>query len=542
LSTSGRIFLDPFSVGDQNHLVAYFTRDLRAGQDLEWSCLVDAPPSDTRPEIEQPTGVGVDLRVYRLALAATGEYTAFHGGTVQAGLAAQVVAMNRINGVYETEVAIRMVLIANNDLIVYTDGSTDPYTNSSGGAMLGQNQANLDAVIGDANYDIGHVFSTGGGGVASLRVPCKTGSKALGVTGLSSPTGDIFYIDFVAHEMGHQWGGNHTFNGNAGACAGGNRNASTAYEPGSGSTIQAYAGICGSQNLQSSSDDYFHAISLDEIVAYSRTSVGDSCRSTVAVGNQLPVVSAGDDFTIPLETPFELCGSATDADPSDRDALTYSWEQWDLGPAGAPDSPSGDAPIFRSFSATPSGSRVFPKWADIVNNAHTIGEILPTYARTMSFRLTARDNRAVAGTFGDNMSSGSPTVQITAMDGAGPFLVTAPNGGGSWPAGSTQTVTWDVAGTDAGAVSCANVSIWLSVDGGLSYPLSLSGQTANDGAQMVTVPAAATNAARVQVRCTNNIFFDISDGDFTITSPGELVQGSTFEECDPLISWDQVVQ
>ena len=250
------------------------------------------------------TTTGGTLRTYRLALAATGEYSAFFGGTVAGTIESGLVpAMNRVNEVYQREFALRMVLVGNNDAVVYTNAATDPYTNSDGIAMLGQNQNNLDSVIGTANYDIGHVFSTGGGGVASLRSPCAAGSKARGVTGQSSPTGDPFWIDYVAHEMGHQWGGNHTFNGTTGACGGNNRSAGAAYEPGSGTTIQAYAGICGGENIQSNSDPWFHAKSLDEMQAFI-SGTGNSCAVSQPSNNQPPTADAGASFTIPARTPF----------------------------------------------------------------------------------------------------------------------------------------------------------------------------------------------------------------------------------------------
>jgi hypothetical protein len=257
LSVNGTIYIDPYSKGDTEYYISYFKKDFRPTEEkLNYTCSVLGTDSPSALELAELVAGGLDtpsgdeLRTYRLAVAATGEYTIFHGGTVAAGLAAIVTAINRVTGVYEHEIAVRFELIPNNDLIVYTNPSTDPYTNNNGFTMLNQNQANLDAVIGSANYDVGHVFSTGGGGVAYLAVICVNGSKAKGVTGLPSPIGDPFYIDYVAHEMGHQFGGNHSFNGNSGACSGGNRNGATAYEPGSGSTIMAYAGICGSNNLQ----------------------------------------------------------------------------------------------------------------------------------------------------------------------------------------------------------------------------------------------------------------------------------------------------
>lgn len=253
------------------------------------------------------------MRTYRTAIAADGEYTAFHGGTVILGQAAIVTAINRVTGIYETELSIRLTLVANNDSLVYTDAGTDPYSNSDAFALLDENQTTIDTEIGNANYDLGHVFTTGGGGLAGLGVVGIDGQKARGETGLGNPTGDPFYVDYVAHEIGHQFGGNHTFNGDSGSCAGGNRNASTAYEPGSGSTINAYANICGDDNLQSSSDPYFHSVSFDEIINHVDNTIPE-VGSRTSTGNNVPTVEAGNAFTVPAATPFTLTAAGTDGD------------------------------------------------------------------------------------------------------------------------------------------------------------------------------------------------------------------------------------
>ncbi|HYE62680.1 MAG TPA: immunoglobulin domain-containing protein [Phycisphaerales bacterium] len=518
-SPFGDVFIDPFSKGNTGLYAVYYKRDYT--KQHEWTC--GTPSSETPTVLEEavfnPYAArnANPLRTYRLACAATGEYTAFHGGTVALGQAAVVTAINRVTGVYETELGIRLTLVANNSSIIYTNANSDPYTNNNGSTMLGQNQTTCTNVIGNANYDIGHVFSTAGGGIAGLGVVCSSTNKARGVTGQPSPNGDPFWIDYVAHEMGHQFGGNHTFNGSGGSCSG-NRSASTAYEPGSGSTIMAYAGICGSDNLQANSNAYFSFISMQEITTFTTSGGGSSCDATTSTGNTAPTANAGADFTIPFGTPFTLTGTGADAN---NDAITYCWEQRDTRSTGftlASGDPGAGA-IMRSWSPVVVPSRTIPRVSNLIANTFAPGEILPDAARTLNFRLTTRDNRAGAGGFGsDDM--------VVTVASAGPFQVTSPNTNVSWTGGSQQTVTWAVNGTNAAPVSTASVRILLSTDGGNTFPTVVLASTPNDGSEVVTVPGVSTTQARIKVEAVNNIYFDISNANFSITGcSGPVIVG-----------------
>jgi hypothetical protein len=549
LSVNGRIYVDPYARRDIDQYISYYARD----NERVTNRICYRAEDEVKANIGQVTTAGpcrgTQLYTYRLALACTGEYAVAvcspNPASTPVTAAAMLTSVNRVTGVYESEASIRMVLIANNDNLIYLDGTTDPYSNNSGGAMLGQNQANIDAVIGTANYDIGHVFSTGGGGVAVLNGPCNSFTKARGVTGLSNPVGDNYDIDYVAHEMGHQFGADHSFNSEMDNCGGGNRAPAEAYEVGSGTTIMAYAGICLSDNTQLHSDPFFHSISFDRISNF--VEAGGSCRLVTPTGNILPVITAMNDngANIPIGTPFTLTGAATDAN---GDALTYSWEEWDLGPATVWNGGNANttSPLFKARIPKTSGSRTFPDMAVILANypanppaamGGLKGETLPTQARALKFRLTVRDSRAGGGGIvsgGDGCQAGFTSFfQINTIAGTGPFVVTAPNGGENYPGGSTQTITWNVAGTDAAPISVANVRITLSTDGGLTYPTVLTASTPNDGSEALAIPGVLSNTARIKIEALGNIFFDISNLNFIISAP---VADFTFSSPAPAVA------
>ncbi|MBE7517336.1 MAG: carboxypeptidase regulatory-like domain-containing protein [Chloracidobacterium sp.] len=548
LRPEGSVYIDPYALGDKDNYISYFKRDFSAPEkrfvcetqsdDLIRS-LRPRGPMSVFGEDENVVNNGGTLHKYRLAMAATGEYTAFYGGTVAGAMSGITTTVNRVNAVYERDLSVRLILIANNNLIVYTNAATDPYTNTS--SDLNANQSNINSVIGSANYDVGHLVGTGGGGVAQLRVPC-TSSKAKGLTGSPSPIGDPFDIDYVSHEMGHQFGGNHTFNSTRSSCGGGNRNAATAFEPGSASTIQGYAGICGTSDLQRNSDDYFHIISLEEMTAFI-TGTGESCDVDTSTGNSIPTVTVPADFTAPMQTPFVLTGSGSDAN---GDTLTYTWEEYDTGSStnAIPNSDSGGPlPIFRSYKPATSPTRYFPSLPFILNNANVppatfsgtnavgtycssgnclTGELMSQRDRTMKFQMTVRDNRSGGG------AVRSAQTNVTITTAAGPFKVTSPNSGVTWYSGTNQTITWNVANTTDAPVSCPNVDILLSTNGGLSFPLLVLAATPNDGTQNAYIPPSAGTTSRIKIQCSTAPWFDISDVNFTLLAPsagGVTVEG-----------------
>ena len=504
------IYIDPFTTNN-DYYISYNVDQLPGSPGFE--CLVEAAMGPDLPldGLEQNRNANDGkLRTFRLALACTGEYALFHlnnrgiSNTATdavkkaAVLAAMNVAMTRVNGLYEREVSLTMVLVPNNEDLIFLNSSSDPYTNNDGYAMLAQNQTTVDNIIGSANYDIGHVFSTGGGGIAGLRVPCVTGQKARGVTGLPQPIGDKFFIDFVAHEMGHQYGANHTFNN----LCGGNRNTGTAMEPGSGSTILSYAGVCP-PNVQNYSDDYFHAISIQEI--WSNLLFGNStCGAQTETNNAPPVADAGFNYTIPKSTPFMLIGNATDPD---GDALSHTWEQMNpqIGPQ-PPQNTSVQGPLFRTIKPSSNPVRYMPKLSTVLSgNTQNTWEVVPSVARVMNFRYTVRDNSAGGG------SSDSDNMKVTVDGNSGPFKITSNNTESTWVTETTETVTWDVAGSDSAPVNCANVDILFSTDNGANFTVTLALNVPNNGSAVVNVPNLNTDYGRILIKGSDNIFFDVND-------------------------------
>jgi hypothetical protein len=499
-----QIFIDPSSRKSNRHYHNYYRKDAQPIEQTSLSKRLPPRKSVTNNfnEIARKTASAVAkttvLTTYKLAIATTGEYSTFHGGTKESTLAALVTLVNRLNDVYQRDLSMTFELVADNDNIIFLNSNTDPFENTDNDIDLNANVIN--GAIGVENYDIGHLVGTGGGGLAGFGVVCSAG-KADGVTGSNRPTSDSFYIDFVAHEVGHQFRADHTFNGGQGACDG-NRVSSSAYEPGSASTIMGYAGICGSQNIQNNSDPYFHIHSIDQIRSFVAPLV--NCGTTMTIANDAPTADAGADYIIPARTPFTLVGSATDPD---GDSLSYNWEQFDLGAqsnnAGQDSIDDGFRPLFRTYDPTDNANRTLPKLADILANRVSYGEALPTMERELNFRLVVRDNQ-------NNLVDDAMKINVVSV--AQGFSVNDISNWNSY----IQTVSWHTAGTENAPVSCAVVDIMLSTDSGATYAQALSTGTANDGSQEIRLPNLTSSKARVKITCNDNIFFTISTTDFDI--------------------------
>lgn len=510
------VFIEPYTK-DLSSYVVYKKSDKKDDLNKFECTVIDVAQkgiSNVSNLAARPNADDAKLRTFRLALSSTGEYTAYFGGTKALALAAMNNTMTRVNGVFEKDFAARMVLIANNDAVIYTSASTDPY--SAAAQMSNWNsqlQSTLTSVIGEANYDVGHLFgaSGGGGNAGCIGCVCVNGSKGSGYTSPSDgiPSGDNFDIDYVAHELGHQFGGNHTFSH-------ANEGTGVNMEPGSGSTIMGYAGITA-QDIQPHSDSFFHAISIQQITDNIKAK---TCPTSTSTGNSIPTANAGLDFTIPKGTPFMLTGSGTDAN---GDSLTYIWEQINnasssqTGASSAASATKATGPTFRSWTPTTTPVRYFPRMASVLTGATTTAgseitvEALSNVARTYNFRFTVRDNRA--GGSGNNSDDAVITVNGT----AGPFSVSSQNTATTYAGGTSQNVTWNVAGTTANGVNAANVDILWSTDNGNTWTTLLSG-TPNDGSQAVTIPNVTTTTGRIMVKGSNHIFFDVNNANISVNA------------------------
>jgi hypothetical protein len=548
-------FIETYS---EDHVVYAVFKSQRDKGKLGWTCSTQDKKlaNDVHSKVSNyKKNSDGKLRVMRLAQSCTAEYSNYFNATSAAQVDLVLAALNntltRCNGVYEKDLALHLNLVSASTNVIFYDPATDPYSPGStgaGGAWNTELQNTLSSRLtgpgttlaaNNAAYDIGHLFGASGGGGSAGCIGCvceddtssaKDENKGSGFTSPSDgvPKGDSFDIDYVAHEVGHQLGGTHTFSN-------GNEGAGVSKEVGSGVTIMGYAGIT-SEDFARNSIDIFHETSIEQIQLNLSTK---TCPVTtnISANNATPVVNAGLDYTIPISTPFALTGSATDANTSD--VLTYCWEQNDDGGSqtgtnslARENKPSG--PNWRSFSATASPVRYFPILESILANSRTTtgvttpetltaqkSEALSSVARTLNFRLTVRDNVPYSSTAPIKVGQTNfDDMKVTVNAASGPFTVTSQNTAGiTYTAGSTQTITWNVANTTASPVSTANVKISLSKDGGLKFDTVLVASTPNDGTQTVTIPTGINSTnCRIKVEAIGNIFFNVNTTKFTINS------------------------
>lgn len=531
-------YIEPYS---EDHTVYAVFKSQRQKGGLPWVCstpdqqLASSLQRQVTSRIESNAG---QLKTMRLAQSCTGEYSNWFGATSNTQEALVLAAFNatltRCNGCYEKDLALHLNLIAGTTAVIYYNPATDPYSpaaSGAGGAWNGELQNTLTTVIGPANYDIGHLFgaSGGGGNAGCIGCVCVDATKGSGFTSPADaiPQGDNFDIDYVAHEVGHQLGGNHTFS--MSIEAGGVNNV----EVGSGITIMGYAGITG-QDVAPHSIDIFHERSIQQI---QNNLAAKTCPITtdITANNATPVVAPVANYTIPITTPFALTGSATDANAGD--VLTYCWEQNDAANSSVTGSNSVAittktvGPNWLSFSPTLTPTRLFPRLSTILTGASVTGplpggdgganiEALSSVARTLNFRLTVRDNSAYSSSAPVKVGQTAFTDMTVTVDATtGPFLITTQNTATNWVGGSTQAVSWSVNGTTGAPINCANVKISFSSDGGVTFPVVLAASTPNDGTENISVPVDPTGNGRVKVEAIGNIFFDINNAVITITPP-----------------------
>lgn len=498
------------------------------------------------PTMEAAPTNGSSIRTYRIALSANTQYcvaaTGLPSPSIAQCLSAVTTSMNRVNGVYNRELSVQLNFVANESLLIWpsatgSSNGADPFNsiNSDAVACINQNQSTCDTRIGNANYDVGHVFTTGAGGLAALGVICNTTNKARGVTGSSFPVGDAYDIDYVCHELGHQFGSNHTFNNNVDNACAGNASSANAYEPASGATIMDYAGICSPDNIQSNSDPYFSARSLDRIQLHMSGS-GGTCAATTASGHSPLSVSAfAATYNIPYKTPFELTSPTATPGGSDT-AITYCWHQTNLGDFGNKLSQTFvNGPIFRSYQPVYQPTRIFPRLSNVLSGTLTnTGEKAPDTTRYLTFRTVIRNVSTGMGCFNIPDDTVHLNVYSTGSTGgyAG-FRVTSQNSAVSYTGGSTQTITWNVVGTNVAPVNATNVDIYMSTDGGNTWPHFI-GTFPNSGTASVSIPnpGTTTTTARIKVKGNGNVFFNVNSSNFTVT-PGSATAAitGTFTVC-----------
>lgn len=501
--------------------IIYNQKDKVSNESFQCEALNFLPVETLNPDADMPENDG-NLRTFRLAMATTHTYSSFHlqrlnipsSATIPTKKAAVLSAINEalvvINHVFERDLAVHLQLVPNNDLLIFLDFSQDPYTIYNPMNNLSENIQVCNNLIGVNNYDIGHVISGQNiGGLAYVGAVCWDDYKGGAVSGYTQPVGTDFY-GLVLHEMGHQFGANHSFNNSCG----GNRNLPTSIEPGSGTTIMSYAGLCP-PNPTNSKSIYFNGISIQEM--WNNMTFGNSqCGQLTPTNNLRPSVTPGGRYIIPKSTPFILETDATDPDDPTGVNLTYSWEQ--INPQEGqmpPQNTNLEGPMFLIDEPQIESYRYMPKMQTIrLGQTQNTWEVVPAVGRQMNFSVIVRDNHPGGG------ATEIADLRVTVDNLSGPFVVTSQNTPVTWSTKTSEMITWDVAGTDSGAVNTKEVKILFSTDGGYTYPYVLASNVPNTGSAQVHVPSVNTTSGRVMVRGQNNIFFDINNADITVT--GEL--------------------